>query len=71
MMHKDIITQQSEQEYAPLPRHGERDPLFGVTRSLIYQLESEGRLRLRRVKRSDKDRGRTFYNVAELRGVLK
>jgi hypothetical protein len=66
-----INDQQSDQEYAPLPRQGKRDPLFGVTRSLIYQLEREGRLRLRRVKRSDKDRGRTFYNVAELREVLK
>jgi hypothetical protein len=70
-MHKDIITQQSEQEYAPLPRHGKRDPLFGVTRSHIYQLEREGRLRLRRSKRAGRERGRTFYCVTELREVLK
>lgn len=70
-MSKDIKNQQSNQEYAPLPRQGTRDARFGVTRSHIYQLESEGKIRLRRSKRGGKQRGRTFYNLAELREVLQ
>lgn len=70
-MQEDIINQQSNQEYAPLPRQGTRDARFGVTRSHIYQLESEGKIRLRRSKREGKHRVRTFYSLAELREVLQ
>lgn len=52
-----------------LPRAGEKDPHFGLTRSFYYQSEAEGRLRLLRLKKRGYARGVTlvpFQSVLEL-----
>ena len=54
-------------EFSPLPRNGQRCPVTGLSRSLIYALEREGHIRVVRAHRTGCMRGRAFLDVASVR----
>jgi hypothetical protein len=45
-----------------MPKHGERDPEFGLSRALLYKWRKEGRIKTRTVKSASSIRGVTFVN---------
>jgi hypothetical protein len=57
-------------ELFPIPRKG-FDPFFSQSRTAIYDLERRGLLRLVRITKPGKSRGRTFVNYAEIAAVMK
>lgn len=53
-----------------LPRTGERDPIFGLSRSWYYSAESNGRLNLIRLRNKGKNRGTTLVPSASVLELL-
>ena len=54
-----------------LPRVGERDPHFGLPRSMYYKLEEENRIKLIRLREKNKSRGTTLVPFADVMAVLE
>jgi hypothetical protein len=54
-----------------LPRVGERDPHFGLSRSWYYSAESDGRLGLIRLREKGKRRGTTLVPTASVLTLLE
>ena len=54
-----------------LPRVGERDPHFGLPRSMYYKLEEEDRIKLIRLREKNKRRGTTLVPFADVMAVLE
>ena len=58
-----------------LPRPGQRDPFFGLSRTAYYELENSGAIRLLRLRKRGCQRGTTLipYDqvVAHLRGLTQ
>jgi len=53
-----------------LPKSGERDPHFGLTRSFYYGAEAEGQLKLVRLKKRGNCRGVTLIPYAAVIDLL-
>ena len=51
-----------ENTWFRMPKHGERDSEFGLSRALLYQWRKEGRIKTRTVKAPGTIRGVTFVN---------
>jgi hypothetical protein len=49
-----------------LPRTGERDPYFGLSRAWFYSAEADGRIRLIRLREKGKSRGTTLVPTEEI-----
>lgn len=56
-----------EPEFASIPNTRK---LSGLSRSTLYQLESEGEIRFIRVKKEGKTRGRVLVDLASVRRFL-
>lgn len=53
-----------------LPRPGERDPHFGLSRSWYYQAESDGVLKLIRLRKKGRKRGVTLVPYHRVREIV-
>jgi hypothetical protein len=53
-----------------LPRKGERDPIFGLSRSWFYKAEACGRIHLTRVSLNNR-RGIVYVRTAEILSLMK
>jgi hypothetical protein len=53
-----------------LPRVGQRDPYFGLSRSWYYAAEADGRLSLIRLREKGKSRGTTLIPSAGVLALL-
>jgi hypothetical protein len=53
-----------------LPKSGERDPYFGLSRSFYYAAEAEGQLKLVRLKKRGNTRGVTLVPYAAVTSML-
>jgi hypothetical protein len=53
-----------------LPKSGERDPYFGLSRSFYYAAEAEGQLKLVRLKKRGNHRGVTLVPYAAILELL-
>jgi hypothetical protein len=60
----------SRPEFFRLPRSGERDPHFGLARSFYYAAETDGQLKLVRVKKRGNQRGVTLIPYAAVIALL-
>jgi hypothetical protein len=49
-----------------LPRTGERDPIFGISRSWYYAAEADGRINLIRLREKGKKRGTTLVPTEQV-----
>ncbi len=54
-----------------LPRVGERDPHFGLSRAWYYNAEADGRLALIRLREKGKKRGATLVPSAGVLALLE
>ncbi len=54
-----------------LPRAGEKDPHFGLTRSFYHQSEADGRLRLLRLKKRGFARGLTLVPFQAVLNLMR
>jgi len=54
-----------------LPRVGQRDPHFGLSRAWYYAAESDGRLSLIRLREKGKTRGATLVPSAAVLALLE
>jgi hypothetical protein len=54
-----------------LPKPGERDPFFGLSRSFYYELEAAGKIRLIRLRKRGNTRGITLIPYDEVRNYLR
>ena len=54
-----------------LPRTGERDPIFGLSRSWYYSAESNGRLNLIRLREKGKARGTTLASTEQILSLIQ
>jgi hypothetical protein len=54
-----------------LPRAGQRDPHFGLSRAWFYAAEADGRLRLIRLREKGKSRGITLVPTVEVIELLE
>jgi hypothetical protein len=54
-----------------LPRTGERDPIFGLSRSWYYSAESNGRLNLIRLREKGKARGTTLVSTEQILSLIQ
>jgi hypothetical protein len=54
-----------------LPREGERDPTYGLTRNAYYQFDREGLIKLRRLTTPGKSKGRTLVLHSEVQALLQ
>jgi len=54
-----------------LPRPGERDPIFGLSRSWYYSAESNGRLNLIRLREKGKARGTTLVSTEQILSLIQ
>ena len=54
-----------------LPRSGERDPHFGLSRAFYYQAETEGLIRLIRIRKRGNLRGITLVPFSEVAQLVK
>ena len=54
-----------------LPKAGEKDPHFGLTRSFYYGSEAEGRLRLLRIKKPGFARGLTLVPFQAVLALMR
>ena len=61
---------QQQQQLLPitfrLPRTGERDPIFGISRSWYYAAEADGRINLIRLREKGKKRGTTLVPTEQV-----
>ena len=66
---------QQQQQLLPitfrLPRTGERDPIFGLSRSWYYSAESNGRLNLIRLRNKGKNRGATLVSTEQILSLIQ
>ena len=66
----DSPKQQQQQQLLPitfrLPRTGERDPIFGISRSWYYAAEADGRINLIRLREKGKKRGTTLVPTEQV-----
>ena len=53
-----------------LPRSGERDPYFGLSRSWFYAAEADGRIRMIRLREKGKSRGTTLIATSEILNLI-
>jgi hypothetical protein len=53
-----------------LPRSGERDPYFGLSRSWFYSAEENGRIKLIRLREKGKTRGTTLVPTEDVLGLI-
>jgi hypothetical protein len=60
----------STAEFFPLPRNGTRDPVFGLSRSLLYALNREGEIRFVCLRRKGNVSGRVLVDCASVRAYL-
>ena len=60
----------SQPIYFRLPKIGQRDPHFGLSRSGYYELESRGQIKLTRIKKPGNKRGTTLINFAAVAEYL-
>jgi hypothetical protein len=58
-------------QYFRLPRSGESDKFFGLSRSWFYAAEQRGWLRLIRIKNENKDRGITLVSFDEVENFVR
>ena len=54
-----------------LPKPRERDALFNLSRATYYALESDGQLKLIRLRQKGRKRGTTLVSTAEVLAVLE
>jgi hypothetical protein len=54
-----------------LPKPGERDAYFNLPRATYYALESDGQLKLIRLRQKGRKRGTTLVSTAEVLAVLE
>lgn len=54
-----------------MPKHGERDPEFGLSRALLYQWRKDSRIKTRTVKSPGTVRGVTFVNRASVLKLIE
>jgi len=57
-------------EFFPIPRTRERDPIFGLSRSLLYSLKDEGEIRFVCIRRKGNVRGRVLVDCGSVRAYL-
>jgi hypothetical protein len=53
-----------------LPRVGQRDPHFGLSRSWFYSAEENGRIKLIRLREKGKTRGTTLVPTEDVLGLI-
>lgn len=58
-------------EFFRLPKNGERDPFFGLPRSTYYELEKEGAISLKRLKKRGALRGTTLLPYDETLAYIR
>jgi len=54
-----------------IPSLGQRDPYFGLPRSMYYKLEEEGALKMIRLREKNKKRGTTLVPFADVLRVIE
>jgi hypothetical protein len=54
-----------------LPRGGERDVHFNLSRAMYYELEALGKIRMRRLLKPGKKRGTTLIDFEQVREYLR
>ena len=54
-----------------LPKNGERDPHFGLSRAWYYAAEADGRLTLLRLRQKGKKRGTTLVPTSAVLELLE
>jgi hypothetical protein len=54
-----------------LPKPGERDAFFGLSRATYYSLESDGQLRLLRLRQKGRVRGTTLVPTSDVLAILE
>ena len=60
----------SRPEFYRLPKPGEGDPYFGLTRAHYYDLEKRGKLKLVRLRRPGAERGVTLVPYAKVAALV-
>lgn len=68
-MKQNVLTPSTPTTFR-LPQSGKRDPHFGLTRSFYYAAESEGQLKLIRIKKRGNQRGVTLIPYAAMLELL-
>jgi hypothetical protein len=58
-------------EFFRLPKPGERDPHFGLSRSSYYELEAAGKIRFIRPRKQGNARGITLIPFDEVKTYLR
>jgi hypothetical protein len=53
-----------------LPKSGEKDPFFGLSRSFYYELEATGVIRLIRLRKRGNSRGITLIPYDEVQNYI-
>ena len=53
-----------------LPRPGQRDPFFGLSRSTFYEWEKEGAIHLIKLRKRGKKRGTTLVPYDQVRAYV-
>jgi hypothetical protein len=54
-----------------LPKSGERDPYFGLSRTAYYELEAEGAIRFIRLRKRGNSRGITLIPFDEVQNYMR
>jgi hypothetical protein len=69
------LTQRERPDLKPetfrLPKHGERDPHFGLSRTAFYELEAAGAIRLIRLRKRGNLRGTTLIPFDQVAAYVR
>ncbi len=65
------VAEKPEAEFVSLPGPGKRCPISGLSRSMLYQLGSLGKIRMISLRREGNLRGKRLISVESLRHYLR
>lgn len=65
------VAEKPEAEFMALPGAGQRCPISGLGRSMLYQLEAEGKIRMISLRRRNNVRGKRLVVIDSVRQYLR